>query len=128
MTWEQIDLFLYRHPVYPCHTAWVKPSHLKPSVLVLKTGLLTYLLTPGSTLLLEKVTGFQIVNKFLAFYGTRRFVTAATRAHNLSLSWSCGHTTKQFYNEVFFNWRQYCNFSEAQTVGSLMMVRLSRNM
>jgi len=28
----------------------------------------------------------------------------------------------------YFNWRQYCNFSEAQTVGSLMMVELNRNM
>jgi len=28
----------------------------------------------------------------------------------------------------YFNWHQYCNFSEAQTVGSLMMVLLSRNM
>jgi len=28
----------------------------------------------------------------------------------------------------YFNWHQYCNFSETQTVGSLMMVWLSRNM
>jgi len=38
----------------------------------------TYLLTPWNTALLEKLTGFQLVNKFLAFYGTRRFITVFT--------------------------------------------------
>ena len=39
-----------------------------------KSGLsfsLTYLLTPCSTVLLEKLIGLQLVNKFPAFYGTR---------------------------------------------------------
>jgi len=36
----------------------------------LLTYLLIYLLTPWSTSLLEKLTGFQLVKKFLAFYGT----------------------------------------------------------
>jgi hypothetical protein len=27
---------------------------------------------------LEKLTGFQVVKKFLAFHGTRRFITAGT--------------------------------------------------
>ena len=48
--------------------------------------LLTYLLTPWSRVLLEKLTGFNLVNKFSAFYGTRRFVTALTSARHLSLS------------------------------------------
>jgi hypothetical protein len=30
----------------------------------------------------------QLVNKFPAFYGTRRFITAFTRARHLSLSWA----------------------------------------
>ena len=30
----------------------------------------TYLLTPWSTVLLEKLTGFQLIKKFPAFYGT----------------------------------------------------------
>ena len=34
----------------------------------------------------EKLTGFQLVKKFPAFYGTRRFITALTNAHRLSLS------------------------------------------
>jgi len=49
--------------------------------------LLTYLLTPWSRVLLEKLTGFQLVKKFLAFYGNRRFITAIKSARNLSLSW-----------------------------------------
>jgi len=36
----------------------------------------TYLFTPWSRVLLEKLTGFQLVKKFPAFYGTRRFITA----------------------------------------------------
>jgi hypothetical protein len=52
------------------------------------TYLLTYLLTPWSRVLLEKLTGFQLVKKVPAFYGTRKFITAFTRAHHLSLSWA----------------------------------------
>jgi len=46
----------------------------------------TYLLTPCSRVLLEKLTGFMLVKKFPAFYGTRMFTTAFTRARHLSLS------------------------------------------
>ena len=38
--------------------------------------LLTYLLTPWSRVLLEKLTGLQLVKKFPEFFGTRRFITA----------------------------------------------------
>jgi hypothetical protein len=37
-----------------------------------------YVLTPCSRVLLEKPTGPQLVNKFPAFYGTRRFISAFT--------------------------------------------------
>jgi hypothetical protein len=53
---------------------------------VLLTYLLTYLLTPWSRVL-ENLTGLQLVQKFPAFYGTRRFITAFTSARHLSLSW-----------------------------------------
>ena len=43
-------------------------------------NLLTFLLTPFSRVLLEKLTGFQLVKKFPAFYGTRRFITTFTSA------------------------------------------------
>jgi len=47
-----------------------------------------YLLTPWSTVLLEKLTGSLIVKKFPTFYGTRRFITAFTSARQMSLSWA----------------------------------------
>ena len=53
---------------------------------ILLNYLLTYLLTPWSRVLPEKLTGSQLVNKFPAFYGTRRFITALTSARHLSLS------------------------------------------
>ena len=40
------------------------------------------------TFLLEKLTGFQLVKKFPAFYGTRSFITAFTSACHLFLSWA----------------------------------------
>ena len=47
-----------------------------------------YLLTSCSRVLLEKLTCFQLVKKFPAFYGTRRFITAFTSALHLYLSWA----------------------------------------
>jgi len=49
-------------------------------------NLLTYLLTPCSRVILEKLTGFQLVKKLSEFYGTQRFITAVTSARHLSLS------------------------------------------
>jgi len=48
----------------------------------------TYLLTPWCRVLLEKLTGLQIVKKFPAFHGTRKFITALTSARHPSLSWA----------------------------------------
>jgi hypothetical protein len=39
-------------------------------------------------LTVEKLTVSQLVKKFPAFYGTRRFITAFTTARHLSLSWA----------------------------------------
>jgi hypothetical protein len=39
-----------------------------------------------SPVLLEKITGLQLVKKLPPFYGTRMFITASTSAHHLSLS------------------------------------------
>ena len=60
------------HPLY-AFTPWTALS-------------LTYLLTPWCSVLLEKLTGLQLVKKFPAFYGTRRFITALTSVRHLSLS------------------------------------------
>ena len=48
----------------------------------------TYLLTPWCRVLLEKLTGLQLVKKLPAFHGTRRFITALTSVRHLSLSWA----------------------------------------
>ena len=47
-----------------------------------------YSLTAWRRVLLEKLTGLQLVKKFPAFHGTRRFITALTSVHHLSLFWA----------------------------------------
>ena len=56
--------------------------------LKVQTSLLTYLLTPWCRVLLDKLTGLQLVKKFPAFHGTRRFITLFTSVRQLSLSWA----------------------------------------
>ena len=51
-------------------------------------SLFTYLLTPWCRVLLEKLTGLQLVKKFPTFHGTRKFITALTTVRHLSLSWA----------------------------------------
>ena len=51
--------------------------------------LIKYFLTYSwCRVLLEKLTGLQLVKKFPAFHGTRRFITARTSVRHLSLSWA----------------------------------------
>ena len=52
-----------------------------------QTYLLTYLLH-GAESFLTKLTGLQLVKKFPAFHGTRRFFTALTSVRQLPLSWT----------------------------------------
>ena len=54
----------------------------------LPPGNVPYLLTPWCRVVFEKLTGFQLVKKFPSFHGTRRFITAITSVHHLSLSWA----------------------------------------
>ena len=64
--------FLLGHPVYICIYVY---TH-------------TYFLTPWCRVLLEKLTGLQLVKKFPVFHGTRRFITALTNVRQLSQSWA----------------------------------------
>jgi len=58
------------------------------------------LLTPWHRVLLEKLTGLQLVKKFPAFHGTRRFITALTSVRHLSKHPACEcFLTKFFYRE-----------------------------
>ena len=78
--------YKYVKNCHSCHCFPVAPEHCRSllqsvefsSVEVAYMFLLTCLLTLLSRVLLEKLTGFQLVKKFLAFYGTRRFITAFT--------------------------------------------------
>ena len=53
-----------------------------------QVGMKNDLLTPWSRVLLQKLASLQLVKKFPAFYGTRRFLTALTSARHLFLSWT----------------------------------------
>jgi hypothetical protein len=70
---------------FHCHTfVYIENCHVIFTIIRLLTSFLPYLLTSlfttWSKVLLEKLTDFQLVKKFPSFYGTRRFVTAFTRA------------------------------------------------
>ena len=62
-----------------------KIQQLRPETLSCR---LTYLLIPWSRVLPEQLTGLQLVKKFPAFHGTRKFITALTSVRHLSLSWA----------------------------------------
>ena len=49
---------------------------------------LTYLLTPWSRVLLEKLTDSAASQEIPRIFGTRRFLTVPTSARHLSLSWA----------------------------------------
>jgi hypothetical protein len=69
------------------------------------TYLLTYLLTPYRTALLEKLTRVQVVTKFPAFYVTRRFIIAFT----VSVTCPCSeparssHASTSHFLKINFN-------------------------
>ena len=75
---------------------------------------LTHSLTPYSTVLLEKLTGFQLVKKFPAFYGTRKFITAFTSARHLSLSWTSSIPSTPAHPT---SWRSILILSSHQRLG-----------
>jgi len=50
--------------------------------------LLTYLLTPWSRVLLERLTGSATSQEIPRIFGTRRFITILTSARHLSLPWA----------------------------------------
>jgi hypothetical protein len=77
-------------------------------------NLLTYLLTPWSRVLLEKLTGLQLVKKFPAFYGTWKFITAFTSARQLSPSWA---SSIQFIPPHPTSWRSILLLSSHLNLG-----------
>jgi hypothetical protein len=59
---------------------------LRSKLFVFLAAICCYLLTAWCRVLLEKLTGLQLVKKFPAFHGTRRFITALTSVRHLSLT------------------------------------------
>jgi hypothetical protein len=57
-------------------------------MLILDHLVITYWLIPWSSVILEKLTGSQLVKQLPALYGTWRNVTAITSARQQSLSWA----------------------------------------
>jgi hypothetical protein len=80
------SLYFRQHSV----TAEVLISTLKvtksSTINMILTYIFTDLLTLWDGVLLEKLTGSQLVKKFSTLNGTRRFITTFTSAHHLSLS------------------------------------------
>jgi hypothetical protein len=74
--------------VYPCGSVKLPYSLINCYALITWNRTLTYLLTPWSRVLLQKLTGSQIVKKYPIFYGRWRFITPFTSARHLSLSWA----------------------------------------
>jgi len=68
---------------YPLHHAYQTAGEIYEHLLQHITTY--YLLIQWSRVLLEKLTGFQLIKKFPTFYGTQRFTTAVTSVHHLSL-------------------------------------------
>ena len=73
-----------------------------------------YLLTPWSTVLLEKLTGFQVVKKFPSFYGNPRFITVFTSAHHKPLS--CASSNQLMFPHPT-SWRSYLILSSHLSLG-----------
>ena len=86
---------------------YIQPKHVANLLLV-------YLLIPRSTVLLEKLTGSQLVKKFPAFYGTRRFITAFTSARHLSL---LSASTSQSTTPHPTSWRSILTLSSHLRLG-----------
>jgi hypothetical protein len=65
---------------------WKKRGYCRASEQELQY--ICYLLIPWCRVLPEQLTVLQLVRKFPAFHGTRRFITALTSLRHLSLSWA----------------------------------------
>ena len=68
-----------RNSLHPAYTLIIKAACLTETMTIL---------TPWCRVPPEQLTGLQLVKKFPAFHGTRRFITALTSVRHLSLSWA----------------------------------------
>jgi len=101
-SWDPPDLLCNRywvsHGVKQLRPGVDTPTHSSPEVqwrpitlwvfMVCHKVNITYLLTPWSRVLLEKLTGSAASQEIPRIFGTRRFITVLTSARHLSLSWT----------------------------------------
>jgi hypothetical protein len=98
-TLKILMIFLGFSPQFPINASmrlYTPIRHLSNtlffSLIILTTDILllklTYLFTPWSRVLLEKLTGSKPSQEILRIFGTRRFLIALTSARQLSLSWA----------------------------------------
>ena len=94
---------------------WLLPVMTMSSIQIIeRPKQLTYLLTPWCRVLLQKLTGLQLVKKFPAFYGTRRFITALKSFRHPSLSWA---SPIQFTYSQPTSWRSILILSTHLSLG-----------
>ena len=78
-----LQCFLYKNGTkVTCHMLAVVKHKQSRTFVPSHICMHTYLLTLWCRVLLEKLTGLQLVKKFPAFYGTQRFITAFTSSAN----------------------------------------------
>ena len=87
--WTRGEYFTVQHwLIGPSNLEWVYCT-VRPEFLnITQINSSLYLLTAWCRVLREKLTGSQLVKKFPAFHGTRRFITALNIVRHLSLSWA----------------------------------------
>ena len=84
MSPQKLNLLFPSHTLNIMHPAWNFLRQFRKLILMARS----YLLTPWCRVLLEKLTGLQLVKKFPSFYGTRRFITALTSVRHLYVPWA----------------------------------------
>jgi hypothetical protein len=72
--------FIIGHGLFPSHSFQLILSYIRRNTTSAAST------TPWSIVLLETLIVTQLVKKFSAFYGTRKFITVFTRARHWSLS------------------------------------------
>jgi hypothetical protein len=61
----------------------------------------TFILTPMSTVLLEKLIGSQLIQKLPAFYAAQMFITSFIRARHLSVLTVFMNHSEVYYHHLF---------------------------
>ena len=129
---ELLDCVIPGQPLKRDHTAWSElvmwqshplPLHHHFLQRTFTLRIQRNSLTPRCRVLPEQLTGLQLVKKFPAFHGTRRFITALTSIRHLFLSWAstiqsiCPHPTSCRSVPILVWNKTYCETNFVHQVG-----------